>query len=596
MSNKIQGAVFFRVRVSLWISLILVAAILALYWQTRTFSYIHYDDPEYVFENVRVQQGLTIENIKWAITTTHFSNWHPLTWISHMLDSELYGNNPGQHHSNNVLLHIINTLLLFNLFRKMTGDILPSALLAGLFAVHPLHIQSIAWISERKDLLCAQFFFLSILSYLKYLEKSTWSRYLLVLIFFSLGLMAKPMIITLPFVLLLLDHWPLQRFGFGFNGTNQVGLPPVIPIFPCSNTSIFLEKIPFLVLSILSAAITFHAQEAGGSVATISQLSLLARAENAIVSYVLYIQKMLWPQQLSVIYPHPGTHPYWLIIISALIFSVLTLLALFYAKKTPFFLVGWLWFVGMLIPVIGIVQVGIQAMADRYTYLPMIGLFLAFSWGLYHFPPFKNKRSLYFSITGSCILLLLSVTTWRELQYWENGVSLFTRAVTITKNNYVAHNNLGYEFVQIFEFDKAKKEFELALQINPNFEIAHLNLGRSLIEEGNIAEGIEHYRSAIKIKPDYADAHNNLGNTLFRLGKNHEAAANYIQALRINPSLTETYNNLGAILVSDDKFDQAIILFQKAISLNPNYLDAKTNLEEVIKAKKIKSQELERPH
>lgn len=592
VNNKMPDPLFFRVRLSIWISLILVMATLCVYWQTKNFSYINYDDPEYVFANVQVQQGLTIENIKWAFTTTSFSNWHPLTWISHMIDVQLYGNSPGQHHLTNVLLHIINTLLLFYLFRKMTGNILPSALLAGLFALHPLHIQSVAWISERKDLLCAQFFFLSIFSYLKYLNKGTLSDYVLTLFLFSLGLMTKPMIVTLPLVLFLLDYWPLRRLGF--STTHQTCCLPAISIPPREISRIILEKIPFLGLSFLSAAMTFHAQEAGGSVATLNQLSLLARMENAIVSYLLYIQKMVWPYHLSIIYPHPGTHPTWLILSAVLIFSALTACALFFAKKRPFLIIGWLWFLSMLIPVIGIIQVGLQSMADRYTYLPMVGLFLAFSWGLYHFPLFRKNRSLYFSITGICILSLLSVLTWQELQYWQNGVRLFSRAVAITKNNFVAHNNLGYELVQNFQFEKAKKEFEIALQIDPTFFIAHLNLGRSLIEEGNIPEGIEHYRTAVKIKPDYADAHYNLGNTLLRIGNNHEAAAHYIQALRINPSLLEAYNNLGAILVSDGKFDQAIILFQKAIALNPNFLEAKSNLEEAIWGKKKASQEMKK--
>jgi protein O-mannosyl-transferase len=594
VNNNKSDVLFLNVRISMWINLALVIAILCIYWQTRTFSYISYDDPEYVFANERVQQGLTIENIKWAFTTIYFSNWHPLTWISHMIDSQVYGNNPEQHHLTNVILHIINTLLLFSLFKKMTGNILPSALLAGLFALHPLHIQSVAWISERKDLLCALFFFLTIFSYLKYLEKAVLLQYLLTLFLFLLGLMAKPMIITLPFILLLLDFWPLQRLRF--NGIFQTGVTPAISLASSGNSRVLLDKIPFFTLSIISSAITFYAQRAGDSVAALNQLPLLARGENAIVSYLLYIYKMLWPFHFSIIYPHPSTYPYWLILTAILILSAFTVGTLYFLNKFPFILVGWLWFLGMLIPVIGIIQVGIQSMADRYTYLPMIGLFFAFSWGLYYFPLLTKNRPLYFSITGGLILLFFSVLTWKELQYWQNGIRLFSRAIAVTNNNYVAHNNLGYELLQVFKFEEAKKEFALAVQIDPAFYIAHLNLGRSFIEEGSMPEGIEHYRTAIKLNPNYAEAHYNLGNALLRIGEYHEAAAHYVQALRINPSLVDAYNNLGAILVNDQKFDEAIVLFQKAISINPNFLEAKSNLEDAIWEKKKQSQELEKKH
>jgi protein O-mannosyl-transferase len=584
MNNNKSEVLFLQVRISMWINLFLVVAILFIYWQTRTFSYINYDDPEYVFANERVQQGLTLENLKWAFTTIYFSNWHPLTWVSHMIDSQMYGNNPGQHHFTNVLLHIINTLLLFMLFKKMTGDIPPSALMAGLFALHPLHIQSVAWISERKDLLSALFFFLTIFSYLKYLEKSKLSQYFLTLFLFVLGLMAKPMIVTLPFVLLLLDIWPLQRLRF--NNIFQTSLSSVVSITSSRNAKIFLEKVPFLALSVVSSIITLYAQKAGGSVAALHQLPFMARGENAIVSYLLYICKMLWPFHLSIIYPYSSANPLWLILCAILTLLVLSVCSLYFFNKAPFFLVGWLWFLGTLVPVIGIIQVGIQAMADRYTYLPAIGLFIAFSWGFYRVSLAGNSRLLYFSVLGVFILLILSLVTRQELQYWKDGIRLFSRAIAVTNNNYIAHNNLGYELVQVFKFEEAKKEFETSVTIDPSFYIAHLNLGRSHIEEGNIPEGIEQYQTAIKLKPDYAEAHNNLGNVLLGIGKSHEAAAHYIQALRINPSLIEAYNNLGAILVNDGKFDQAIALFQKALALNPNFLEAKKNLEDTIWEKK----------
>lgn len=550
------------------INLLLMAMILVIYWQVRDFSFIHYDDPEYVFENIRVQQGLTINNIRWALTTTHFSNWHPLTWMSHMLDAQLYGNNPGQQHFVNVLLHILNTLLLFNLFRKMTGNTLPSALVAGLFAVHPLHIQSVAWISERKDLLCGLFFFLTLSNYCNYSKTGARTSYGLALLCYILGLMSKPMIVTLPFLLLLLDYWPLGRF------TGKK-----------SSIALILEKTPFLLLAGLSCGVTLYAQQAGGSVASIAQISPVARIQNALISYLLYLWKILIPRDLAILYPHPGTHPTWLILLASVVLVAATASVLWWANRKPYLPVGWFWFLGMFVPVIGLIQVGVQAMADRYTYLPMIGIYCCFAF-LLHDILQTQKKTRFYSLITVVILCIFSLRTWQELQYWQNGRTLFARAIAVTKNNFVAHNNLGYELVQAFDFDEAKKEFECSLEINSNFQVAHLNLGRSFIEEGNIAEGIAHYEAALKIDPNYTEAHNNLGNVFLRSGNLHDAAAHYIAALRLNPLLIETYNNLGAILMHDGKTDEAIAMFKKAIQLNPNFHEARENLTAALKTKK----------
>ncbi len=558
-----------HMRLSFVINLLLVAIILGVYWQVRDFPFIYYDDPEYVFENVRVQQGLTFDNIKWALTTTHFSNWHPLTWTSHMLDAQLYGNNAGQHHFVNVLLHILNTLLLFNLFRKLTGNTLSSALVAGLFAVHPLHIQSVAWISERKDLLCGLFFFLTLTNYCTYSKTGSKASYGLAFFCYILGLMAKPMIVTLPFLLLLLDYWPLCQFTSRKNNF----------------ATLFLEKIPFFLLAGLSCVVTLYAQQVGGSVASLAQISPAARIQNALVSYLLYLWKALIPRDLAILYPHPGTHPSWLILIATVILALITVSALWWASRKPCLLVGWFWFMGMFVPVIGIIQVGVQAMADRYTYLPMIGIYCCFAF-LFHDIQQAQKKTRFYSLIALVIICILSFRTWQELRHWQNGKTLFARAVLVTKNNYVAHNNLGYELVQALDFNGAKKEFERALEIDPNFQVAHLNLGRSFMEEGNVAEAISHYEAALKIDPNYADAHNNLGNALLRGGNLHEAAAHYIAALRLNPLLIETYNNLGAILMHDGKRDEAIAVFKKAIQLNPNFREAQENLIAALKTEK----------
>ena len=572
------GKFVFKVQSTFLICFILFAVILTIYWQTGDFSYVNYDDPEYVYENERVQQGLSIDNIKWAFTTTTFSNWHPLTWISYMIDAQLYGDNPGQFHLTNVILHIANSILLFLLFTRLTGDILPSAFVATLFAVHPLHIQSVAWIAERKDLLSAFFFFTTIFLYVTYVETGRLFRYLLTLISFSLGLMAKPMIITLPCILLLLDFWPLQRLMF--SESCSVSVKKVVQIKEIRYSSIIYEKIPFLILSICSAIMTFYAQESGGSVASFTQLPILLRFENAVVSYVLYMHKMFWPFNLSIIYPHPlASHPVWLVMISVVFIALFTIFSLSYINKYPFLAVGWLWFLGMLAPVIGIIQVGLQAMADRYTYLPLIGLYLILSWGTKQLANFNRIFKSFSKLICLLFLLFLTIKTYTELAHWKDGYTLFSRAIEVTKNNYIAHNNLGYALILKDRRKEAKIHFEKALEINQFFPVAHLNLAKSLIEENKLEEGINHYRKAIEYKPDYADAYNNLGNVYLRINKLHEAASYFIQALRYNPNYKETYNNLGVIFFNDEKIDEAIAMFTRAIDLDSNYLDAKSNLK-----------------
>jgi protein O-mannosyl-transferase len=564
-------------RLEIWIYLLLTCCIMAVYWQVRTFSYINYDSPEYVFANNHVQSGLTLENIRWALTTTYFSNWHPLTWISHMLDFQVYGLNAGQHKLTNVLFHIVNTLLLFLILKRMTGDIVPSALVAGLFALHPLHIQSVAWIAERKDVLSAFFFFLSILLYLRYLELKSISRYCLILLTYILGLMAKPMIVTFPLIVILLDFWPLGRFSFGMNPSKKI--PSISLSKGESLKALLMEKIPFFILTIISSIITIHAQEAGGSVASLVQLPVLERISNAAISYLLYLYKTVWPVDLSIIYPYPDSQPLWLIIIACLGLFGLSYLFLYHFRRYHFLAFGWLFFLIMLVPVIGIIQVGVQALADRYMYLPIIGLFIIFSWGLMHLlQKYSLSPLVLFSLTGAFLVTILAFVSWQQLQYWKNGITLFTRAISITEKNYIAHLNLGYELVQKLQFGQAEKHFEQALQINPINEIAHLNLGRMLIEDKKYEEGIEHYRMALKIKPDYADAHNNLGNTLLHLGETREAAYHYLQALRLKTVSVQTYNNLGAILVKDQKYEEAITMFKKALELNPSFLKAKENI------------------
>lgn len=578
---------FLNVRLEVWISLALVCSTLAVYWQVHSFTYINYDSPEYVFDNFRVKAGLSIDNVKWAFTTTYFSNWHPLTWISHMLDVELYGLNPGQHHLINVLFHIINTLLLFYFLRKVSGQILPSAFVAGLFALHPLHIQSVAWIAERKDLLCTFFFLLTLISYIHYLLRPSYLRYCILLLFFILGLMAKPMIVTLPFILFLLDFWPLNRITL--NKIISTDIHPLSPTQPSTPGVIIREKILLLILSFVSCLITFYAQKASGAVASVTDISLPDRIGNALVSYFLYIYKTVWPVQLAIIYPHPGTQPVGLILAATLSLFFLSFLFLSKPVKFPYLSVGWLWFLGSLVPVIGIIQVGVQAMADRYTYIPLTGLFIIFSWWIFHLFSKHKNRHLFFSIFATGILLLLSIASWNQLKYWQDSMTLLTRAIDITENNYIAHNNLGYQYIQNYQFDKAKEQFIKSLAIEPNFEIAHLNLGRTLVQEGKIENGITHYIAALKINPDYADAHNNLGNALLKLGHYRKAAHHYLQTIQLKHNFIEAYNNLGAVLILDGKYDYAIQILNNALEIDPSSLEAQVNIDTAIEAKNNQS-------
>lgn len=561
------------------ISLFLVTITFATYFQVIYFDFLPYDTLEYVSNDV-VKKGISLQGINWALTTTHFSNWHPLTWISHMLDVQLFGLTPGYHHMVNLVIHAMNTIILFLLFNKMTRKALPSILLAGLFALHPLHIQSVAWVAERKDLLSTFFCLLAIGTYVAYTEKKSAKHYMLTFIFFSLGLMSKPMVVTFPCILLLLDYWPLNRFASPFTS------PPV----PDSNsykilpTRLFAEKLPFFFLSILSSAVTFYAQKTSGAMASLGDLSWPSRITNAIISYISYLGKTFSPINLSIVYPYTNDTSLLSVLLAAILLIGISSIFIYNAKRFPFFIVGWLWFLGTLVPVIGLIQVGTQAMADRYTYIPLIGIFIIIAWGIDSFFNKKFLNSILFPVFIATLLLLTAAATHWQLLFWKDSETLFTRAISITQGNFVAHNNLGYTYIQNDNLEKSKFHFQRALDINKNFEIAHLNLGRIFVQEGNIQLGMQHYARALALNPGFADAHNNMGKGYVLLGENRKGAQHFHQAIIINPSHAQAYNNLGAILAIDGHTDKAIVFFQKALDINPDYEDAKTNLKNMQKA------------
>ena len=565
-----------QIRPDLLISLFLVIAILSVYWQVRNHDFINFDDDLYVTINPHVQTGLTLDSIIWAFTSTHASNWHPLTWLSHMLDCQIYGMNPGQHHLTNVLFHILNTLLLFFVFKRMTKDLWQSGFVAALFALHPLHIESVAWVAERKDVLSTFFWMLTLRSYVRYVERSGLNRYLPVLFFFILGLMAKPMLVTLPFVLLLLDYWPLKRFRLGSSENGQ----------DCRPRSFYLglvwEKLPFFLLAAGSSVITFMVQKSTGAVSTLAVIPFHVRIFNAIVSYASYIRKMIWPHNLAVLYPYPKSISYWQVVGAGLLLAAITVVVFRTVKTKPYFAVGWFWFLGTLVPVIGLVQVGLQTMADRYTYVPLIGLFIMVAWGV---PDILGKwryKKKIFAVLSVFVLSAFMICTWFQVGKWRNSMTLFQNAADVTENNYAAYEKLGEALAAQGKMDSAIQHYSEALRIRPDFESTYLSMGVALREQGNYDAAIRHFREALRINPNNAIAHNNLGVVLARKGNAKEAVSQFFEAIRINSDYAGAYYNLGKIFANQGKIEDATLYYRKTLHIDPNMTQALYNLSWIL--------------
>ena len=562
------------------ISLLLILAIIIAYGQVKNFDFVGYDDQEYVTENSHVQKGLTVESIIWAFTSFHSANWHPLTWLSHMLDCELYGLNPMGHHWTNLIFHMVNSVLLFIVLELMTGAIWRSAIVAALFALHPLHVESVAWVSERKDVLCTFFGLLMIFSYYRYVKISSLKNYLLVIIFFSLGLMSKPMLVTSPFVLFLLDFWPLKRFHskndylFQSEKTPHYGSK--------GNYRLILEKIPLFIPVVVSCVLTFFAQKSGGAVQTLGRMSLENRIANALVSYVNYVLKMFWPSKLAVFYPHPGdTLPAWQIFGAALLISCACFLAIRAAKKYPYVIVGLFWYFGTLVPVIGLVQVGEQAMADRYTYIPLIGLFIIVVWGVLDLFRKRHYRKIYLSMFAMIILSALTARTFFQVSHWKNGVTLFEHAIKVTENNYKAHNNLATVLGPI-DLDRAISHYKEALRIHPKYVTALCNLGLALYNKGNYDEAVSYFTKALKINPQKTDTRMDLANIFFLQAKPEKAISHYREILKTNSENAEAHYNMAYMLSAQKKIDQAEYHYKETIRINPNHDKAHYNLGNIL--------------
>jgi len=542
-----------RKRQTWLICLGLALAVLAAYAPVWRAGFITYDDPAYVTANPHVQGGLSWAGLIWALTTGHAGNWHPLTWISHMLDVQLYGMNPLGHHLTSVALHAANSILLFLLLQRMTKAMWPSALVAALFALHPLRVESVAWVSERKDVLSALFWILSIWAYVRFVEESGAGKakggtfYILSVVLFALGLAAKPMLVTLPFVLLLLDYWPLQR-----RQTPVAGL--------------FVEKTPFFILAAASCVVTLLAQFQGGAVMPLAKLPLGARLANVPVSCARYVAKTFWPAHLAIAYPL-FKWPVWDIAGATVFLLLLSGLALRRVRAQPWLAVGWLWFLGTLAPVIGVVQVGTQSMADRYSYIPGIGLFIAVVWAARHWGVRLGARAP--AVLGALAAAICLVLTARQAAFWENSRTLFLHAIQSTTNNYVAYDGLG-RWAEINGRTNAAIDYmETAVRIQPKFTRSLNDLGRVLLGTGRIDEALAHLQKAVSLDPDFADARYNLGYALLAKGRVGEALDQFQAQVNLEPADFKAQNNMGTVLLQNGLAGDAIAYLQKAVEIKP---------------------------
>ncbi len=603
-------------RRELWICVVLAALTIAAYAQVYRHDFISFDDGDYVYDNWRVLTGFTPENILWAFTTGHAANWHPLTWLSHMLDCQILGREPGPHHLVNVLFHVLNTLLLFELFRFLTGKIWRSAFVAALFALHPLHVESVAWISERKDVLSTFFWLLTMLAYARYVKLPSTPRYLLAVGFFALGLMSKPMLVTLPFVLLLMDYWPLNRgqvLTASGAGKARLQRGHALKTFVPQLPRLAREKLPFFLLAAASSAVTFYVQRAGGAVVHVSDVPPAFRIANALNSYISYLVKTVWPADLSVYYPFPAV-PYAFreTAAAAILLVAASVLAVRHGSRFPYLPFGWFWYVGTLIPVIGLVQVGGQAMADRYTYVPLIGIFALLAWAI---PDMLERRKIpgvSKAGMGALVIGSLTITTWFQVRNWKDSDSLFQHALKVDGTNFMAHQilgivegnrgrhkqalsyytealrlrprffeatvNLGFTYYELGNSERAYEYYSKALEIRSDHPILLKNMGLLLYREGKYGEAVEFYNRSLHLLPDDLLLRVYWGNAAAKLGREREAIAAYEDVLRKYPEQQEAYLGLGALFLRQGKIQPAIANFEKALEINKEYAEAHTNL------------------
>lgn len=559
----------------------LFALTAALFARALANDFVNYDDPDYVTANEHVKAGLGSTGVKWALQSGEASNWHPLTWVSHMIDVSLFELKPWGHHATSVLLHALNASLAFVVFRKLTGALWTSAFFAALFAWHPLRVESVAWVAERKDVLSGTFWFFTLWCYAVYVEnrragaegneesrRAAKRSYALALAAFALGLMAKPMLVTLPCVLLLLDVWPLRR----------VSIESKVSSLVRGAGTLVVEKLPFFVLALASSYVTYRVQKSGGSVS--AALSLGDRLQNAFVAVARYLEKFFWPGDLAVLYPHPGKWPGGIVIASVALVLGVTLFAWWQRRKRPWIGVGWLWFVGTLVPVVGIVQVGVQSMADRYTYLPMLGMQIAILWTVREINFARGGLSR-LGVAAGAMLIGCGVLTWRQTGVWQNSFTLFDHAIAVTKNNYVAHDNRGLFVAKAGQIDEAMADYRRSLAINPIYLNANNNLAYALAQQGRHAEAIPYYRTALKTNGNHVEVRNNLANVLSDLGQLPEAMEHYDFILARDPNHVNALNGSAVALAMQNRLPEAKARLEKSLRLAPDNASAHSNLGNV---------------
>ena len=572
-------------------------------------GFINFDDDIYVYENVYIQSGLNWNSIGQAFSfdlAKKSGHWHPITWLSWMLDYSIFGLNPTGYHLINLLFHVLSTILFFLVLRRMTKALWPSAFVAALFAIHPLHVESVAWVTERKDVLSTFFWMLTLGAYSYYVEHREWKRYVLVLLFFVLGLMSKSMLVTLPFVLLLLDYWPLQRFSEArpapripateirqeISGKKKKSRKkdaekaaaavkaeevrkPVAPQFKWSLIyPLIIEKIPLFVLSILSSVAAYVAAQKVGTVRSIEVVSLTARIGNALISYITYIFKMILPVNLAILYPHPGNVVLWQVFGAIVILAAITFGVIWKARKFPYLVTGWFWYLGTLVPVIGIVHVGAQAMADRYTYIPLIGLFIMVAWGIVEVSQKWKYRKEILATSSALILLVLSILAWKQVGYWQNSITLYDHTLKITENNSLIHNNRGFAYYVMGDYRQAHADYSAAITIKPDYSTAYHNRGIAHSTLGDHTQAIADFNHAIRLKPAYSEAYNNRGKSYSALNDFHKALEDINRAITIKPEDATYYHNRGYVHFVLGNPKQGMDDFSMAVRLKPDYIDA----------------------
>ena len=587
-----------------FVAVLLAVSTIGVYWQVHNCDFVNYDDNVYVTENSNVQSGLSLENIRWAFTTGSLRNWHPVTWLSLMVDYQLFGLNPRAFHITNLLFHIASGVLLFLAMNQMTGKMWRSSFVAALFALHPIHVESVAWIAERKDVLSTFFLMLTLLAYERYARRPGLVRYLAVAAAFSLGLLSKSMLVTLPFVLFLLDYWPLGRIQINETKGKKKSQKTVSSKATYKQGTFFglvKEKIPLFILSVVFSVITYLVQQEGGTMRSLEMIPLGSRIANAFISYISYIQKMIAPIRLAVLYPHPGSGlPLSYALIAGLVLLVITIALIRYRRGRPYLAVGWLWYIGSLVPVIGLVQVGAQAMADRYSYVPLTGLFIIIAWGVPEVLSRWRYRKIVLASSGCLIISVLAVLTVFQVEHWKNSITLFAHAVAVTNDNYTAHNNLATALDDDGQSEAAVSYYLKALAINPNYIKARYNLGNAFMHMERFDEAVAQWREVLRLDGDHTGSHNNIAVVMSKQGKFKDAAEHYRDILRVRPGDAEAEKNLAAAienqgdmeealkhyeransLAQSGKFEEAVRSYSRSLEINPKFVMAHNNLGNV---------------